>query len=68
MHCGIRAKDKIVIPLPAGCLMMQSLENVKLLIASGQVQKFRDCARHLKTESVPELCQNHATFVKPGLG
>lgn len=37
-------------------------------MASGQVQKFMYSARHLKTESEPALCQNNATFVKPGLG
>lgn len=56
------------MPLHAGCLMMQLLENLKPIIASGQVQKFMFHARHLKTESEPEHCQNHAAFVKPGLG
>lgn len=41
---------------------------LKPIIASGQVQKFMYSARHLKTEADPELCQNNATFVKPGLG
>jgi hypothetical protein len=68
MPCGIWAVDKIVMPLHTGCLMMQLLENLKPIIALGQVQMFMDCARYLKSASEPELCQNHATFVKPCLG
>lgn len=41
---------------------------LKPIIASGQGQKFMYSARHLKTESEPELCQNNATFVKLVLG
>lgn len=52
----------------AGCLMVQLLESLKPIIAAGQVQKFMDNARHLKTESELACCQNHAMFSKPHFG
>jgi len=54
--------------LVADCLMVQLLESLNPIIAAGQVQKFMDNARHLKTESELTCRRNHAMFFKPPFG